>query len=141
MSKRASQNQGPVKFLTGPFFFEAGKSYFVCIIRNETTGKQCIGQASDRKARIDRHNREYGRDHCTRTQEGPWELVYSEELETRSAVMRRERYLKSGKGTITEIEAGLIKMTIPDNPRSPHQQYRIPPRGKEVLKKYKKVRW
>ena len=73
-------------------------SYFVYIIRSETTGKRYIGQTSDLKARIDRHNSDYGKDRYTRKQEGPWELVYSEELETRSAAVRRERFLKSGQG-------------------------------------------
>jgi len=68
-------------------------SYFVYIIRSETTGKRYIGQTSDLKARLDRHNSKFGKNRYTRKQEGPWTLVYSEELGTRSAAMRRERFL------------------------------------------------
>ena len=73
-------------------------SYFVYVIRSETTGKRYIGQTSDLKARLDRHNSDYGKDRYTSKQDGPWELVYSEELETRSTAVRRERFLRSGKG-------------------------------------------
>ena len=73
-------------------------AYWVYILRNKSTGKLYTGQTSDIGARLDRHNSEFGKDRYTRKQEGAWELVYSEELETRSAAVRRERFLKSGKG-------------------------------------------
>jgi len=69
--------------------------FYVYVLRSETTGRHYIGFTSDPIQRLGQHNR--GITKSTKNR-GPWELVYQEPLETRSAAMRRERYLKSGQG-------------------------------------------
>ena len=57
------------------------------------------GQTSHLKKRIERHNTdESGSMRYTHKQTGNWRLIYSEEHSTRSKVMRREKFLKSGNG-------------------------------------------
>ena len=100
---------GPILIRIGPFCFKGyDMAYWVYVIQSETTGKLYIGQTSNLEERIDRHNSDYGKDRYTRKQEGPWELVYSEELETRSAAIRRERFFKSGGGRAW-IKAHVLK--------------------------------
>ena len=73
--------------------------FWVYILRSEATGKLYIGQTSDLEERVMRHNSEEGGSkRYTHRQEGPWTLIYSEEMETRSDAMMREKYLKSGQG-------------------------------------------
>ena len=83
-------------------------AYWVYILRNKSTGKLYTGQTSDIEARLERHNSEFGKDRYTRKQEGAWELLYSEKFETRNAAMRRERFLKSGRGRAL-IRANILK--------------------------------
>ncbi len=74
-------------------------SFWVYILRSEATGQLYIGQTSDLERRVMRHNtEEAGSKRYTHRQEGPWNLIYSEEKETRSGAMKREKYLKSGQG-------------------------------------------
>ncbi len=49
------------------------------------------GQTQDIDARLERHNQ--GRSKYTRDK-GPWELVYTEDYETRSEAVRREKQIK-----------------------------------------------
>jgi putative endonuclease len=65
------------------------------ILRSEVTGHLYIGSTSDLTRRIDEHNA--GLATATKNR-GPWRLVHSEEYETRSLAVRRERYLKTGRG-------------------------------------------
>jgi putative endonuclease len=65
------------------------------VLRSELTGRLYIGSASDLRRRIDEHNA--GLATATKNR-GPWRLVRSEEYPTRSLAVRRERYLKTGKG-------------------------------------------
>ena len=53
------------------------------------------GHTQDLESRLAAHNR--GLSRYTK-QRGPWVLVYSEEFETRSEAMKREKFFKSGKG-------------------------------------------
>ena len=69
--------------------------YFVYVLRSVTTGHHYIGFATDVVQRLGQHNS--GITKSTKNR-GPWELVHQEEFATRSAAMRRERYLKSGQG-------------------------------------------
>ena len=74
-------------------------SFWVYILRSEATGKLYIGHTSDLERRVMRHNtEEAGSKRYTHRHEGPWNLIYSEEKETRSDAMKREKYLKSGQG-------------------------------------------
>ena len=59
------------------------------------TGRYYTGSASNMALRLNRH--EEGLSPSTKHGR-PWELVYEEEFGTRSEAVRRERYLKTGKG-------------------------------------------
>jgi putative endonuclease len=62
-------------------------------------GKTYIGQTADLERRLAQHNDPECRLTLhTKRHAGPWRLLHSEEFATRSAAMRRERELKSGKG-------------------------------------------
>lgn len=74
-------------------------AFCVYILQSETTGKLYTGQTSDLERRLREHNdEEIGRQRFTRKQWGPWRLLYSEEMPTRSEALKREKYLKTGKG-------------------------------------------
>ena len=69
--------------------------YFVYILRNTTSGRHYTGYTSDLTQRLGQHH--HGITKSTKNR-GEWELVYQEEFATRSEAMKREKYLKSGKG-------------------------------------------
>ena len=69
--------------------------FFVYLLRSQTTGRHYVGFASDPVQRLGQHNS--GITKSTKHR-GPWELIYQEPFETRSAAMKRERHLKSGQG-------------------------------------------
>ena len=69
--------------------------YFIYVIRSESSGKLYKGQTDNLNRRIDAHNK--GLSKYT-NKRGPWKLVYSEEYDTRSEALKREKFLKSGKG-------------------------------------------
>ena len=70
--------------------------YFVYVLRNPE-GRRYVGQTEDLKRRLMDHQTGLG--HYTKNR-GPWELVYSEEYETRSEAMNREKFLKTGRGRV-----------------------------------------
>jgi putative endonuclease len=45
--------------------------------------------------RLNEHNFRHGR---FTSNKGPWEILYQEKFETRASAMKREKFLKSGKG-------------------------------------------
>ena len=73
--------------------------YTVYVIRNGTS-KIYIGQTQDLVKRLARHNSpsRSKRGSYTKLQKGPWNIVYTEHLETRIEAIRREKYLKSHHG-------------------------------------------
>jgi putative endonuclease len=69
-------------------------SYSVYILKSERTGKYYIGSTGDLKSRLRRHNQ--GR--STYTKRGiPWQVVYTEQFETRADAVKRERQIKKRK--------------------------------------------
>lgn len=58
------------------------------------SGKYYIGHTQDLEDRIIRHNN--GRERYTKGR-GPWDLIYSEEYDTRSMAMKREKLFKKFK--------------------------------------------
>jgi len=73
--------------------------FWVYILKSDSTGKLCMGHTSDLNKRIKRHNsNESGSKRYTHKQTDPWKLIYSEKFATRSEAMKREKFLKSGKG-------------------------------------------
>lgn len=69
--------------------------FHVYILKSQSTGRLYTGHTACLKTRIEHHN--LGNSPYTKSR-GPWSLVYSEEFGTRSEAMRREKFLKSGKG-------------------------------------------
>jgi putative endonuclease len=57
--------------------------------------KTYIGQTNNLERRIEEHNTREGR---YTSNKGPWKLIFKEEFASRSLAMRREKFLKSGKG-------------------------------------------
>jgi len=73
--------------------------FWVYILQSETTGKLYTGQTSGLERRLREHNdNQIGKQRFTRKQGGPWHLIYSEEMPTRTEALKREKYLKTGKG-------------------------------------------
>ena len=69
--------------------------YFVYLLRSQKSGPLYTGYTADLTQRLGQHN--LGITKSTR-HEAPWQLVYSEEFDTRSEAVRRERFFKSGRG-------------------------------------------
>lgn len=73
-------------------------AFMVYVLQNPK-GKTYVGQTSNLSRRLCQHNDPNCRLTLhTKRHRGPWRLVHSEEFTTRSAAMRREKELKSGKG-------------------------------------------
>ncbi len=79
--------------------------FFIYVLHSQMTGRFYTGLTSDLQARMLQHNS--GQSISTKNR-GPWDLVYSERFETLSEAVRRERYLKTGKGR-DEIKQSLAK--------------------------------
>ena len=73
-------------------------SFFVYVLQNPD-GKLYIGQTDDLKRRSIQHNDPmHTLTRTTKRFRGPWNVVYSEVLSSRSAALAREKALKSGQG-------------------------------------------
>ena len=82
--------------------------YYVYILQSLKTDKLYIGHSDNLTRRVEEHNTNRGGKYTR--QNGPWELVYSESHQDRASAMKRERYLKSTKGSHEKkILAGIIK--------------------------------
>ena len=69
--------------------------FYVYVLRNSTTNKRYIGYTSNLEERIRRHNT----NHAGFTgQAGEWHVIYYEEYTSKSSALKREKFLKSGKG-------------------------------------------
>jgi putative endonuclease len=79
--------------------------YFVYVIKSIGNSIHYIGSTSDLANRLADHNA--GRSRFTKGHR-PWDLILSEEYETKAEAIRREKYLKSGKGR--EIIGKLTKI-------------------------------
>ena len=69
--------------------------YFTYILKSKNFPKHYIGQTENIEKRLAEHNS--GETGYT-SKYLPWELIYSESFETRSEVMKREKYFKSYLG-------------------------------------------
>ena len=77
---------------------EHSHQYFVYVLRNPDS-KLYIGQTADLAFRLRQHNDPaHTLTRTTKRFRGPWKLVYSELLPSRSAALAREKALKSGQG-------------------------------------------
>jgi len=79
--------------------------YWVYVLSSEKVSRQYIGHTENLQARLLRHSE--GIVFSTAPYR-PWVLVQAERFSTRSEAMRRERFLKSGKGRelLARLEAG-----------------------------------
>jgi putative endonuclease len=68
--------------------------FSVYVLRNKE-GKLYKGYSSDLERRLKGHAS--GKNTWTRVN-GPWKLVYREEFATKKEAIKRERFLKTGKG-------------------------------------------
>ena len=66
------------------------------ILQSEGTSRYYVGQTSDLRARVYRHNA--GRTRSGRNR-GPWRMVYCEEFATRREAVRREGEIKGWKSS------------------------------------------
>jgi len=72
--------------------------YYVYVLLNPD-GKTYVGQTADLERRLAQHSDpEFRGTLYTKRHRGPWRLIHSEEHPSRTAAMRRERELKTGKG-------------------------------------------
>ena len=70
--------------------------FYVYVLQSETTEQYYIGFTAHVEQRIGQHNA--GVTKSTKNR-GPWRLVYQEKYDSRAEAMRREKFLKSGKGS------------------------------------------
>jgi len=72
-------------------------AYFVYILQSLRNSKLYVGHTNNLPRRLYDHNNGWG-SKFTR-QNSPWKLVYSEEQPDRISATRREKFLKSTKGS------------------------------------------
>jgi putative endonuclease len=70
---------------------------FVYAIYNAKNNKIYIGQTTDLSSRLMKHNKKIFKDYTSKF-DGNWEVVFQEELDSRSGALKRERQLKSFRG-------------------------------------------
>ncbi len=71
--------------------------YFVYAIYNKTNNKIYIGQTIDIDKRLFEHNQKTYKGY-TSQYNGTWEIIYKEQIKTRSEALIREKQLKSFRG-------------------------------------------
>jgi putative endonuclease len=73
-------------------------TFFTYVLLNPQ-GEIYVGQTADLERRPAQHNDPHNRLTLhTKRHAGPWRLIHFEKFSSRSAAMRREKELKSGKG-------------------------------------------
>ena len=70
-------------------------SFYVYVLRSESTGRLYIGTTNDLERRLAQH--QCGRSKATKGR-GPWKLVHAEEHGRLSQARKREHYLKHKPG-------------------------------------------
>jgi putative endonuclease len=69
--------------------------FYVYVLQSERTEHLHTGFTAGLEQRVGQHNA--GITKSTRNR-GPWKLVYQEQFDSRAEAMRRDKFLKSGKG-------------------------------------------
>jgi putative endonuclease len=78
------------------FFYEP--MFYVYILQSESTGRFYIGHTNNLDRRLAEHNDPASKNSLTTKRfAGPWQLEYTEQFETRSEAMAREKQIKSWK--------------------------------------------
>ena len=70
-------------------------NYYVYVLRSEVNSRLYTGSTNNLDRKLEEHNS--GSSKYTRLTK-PFNLVYYEQYSTRTEAVRRERYLKTGKG-------------------------------------------
>ena len=84
-------------------------AYYVYVLVSDKTGRRYVGSCGGAAARLARQNAGDSKS----TRHGvPWRLVHSETFATRAEAVRRERFLKTGKGR-DELERLLLGVAQP----------------------------
>lgn len=71
--------------------------WFVYALYNHTSKKIYIGETEDIQRRVLEHNSKLG-NHFTAKYDGEWEVIYQEQVSTRTQALVREKQLKSFRG-------------------------------------------
>jgi putative endonuclease len=71
--------------------------YYIYVLYNRSYDKIYIGQTVDLEKRPQEHNEKIHKGYTSRYN-GTWEIVYKEEVPTRSGALIREKQLKSFRG-------------------------------------------
>ncbi len=79
-------------------------TYTVYILQSEANGTYYVGSTADVHERLNRHNQ--GRSRYTKSGI-PWKVVYTEQFNTRSQAIKRERQIKRRKSR--EYIASLVR--------------------------------
>ena len=69
--------------------------FAVYVLRSTKDGVRYVGSGEDPAERLRRHNKG---DYRFTKGHRPWAMVYLEEYSTRAEAVKRERFLKSGRG-------------------------------------------
>jgi putative endonuclease len=69
--------------------------HLVYVLRNQNNGRHYTGYTTDLTRRLGQHNG--GITKSTKNR-GHWEMLYHEEFASRAEAMKREKFLKTGKG-------------------------------------------
>jgi putative endonuclease len=103
--------------------------FHVYVLRSETTARHYVGYTSDLTHRLGQHN-----DGITKSTKnrGPWQLVHSEDFNTRPEAVRRERFLKTGQGR-AELKRILILPGDPSGKSPPEAEIRLRRTGSSNL--------
>ena len=80
---------------TGAEDFILFNMFYVYIIQSLCHNTRYIGSTNDIAKRVGEHN--LGKCRYTKGRR-PWKLIHKEKYDTRSDVMKREKFLKSGQG-------------------------------------------
>ncbi len=86
--------------------------YWTYVLEN-ASGRFYVGHTADLSRRLTEHNDSDGSKSKYTRKHGPWQLVWSQELPTRSEAMKRERFIKSRKSA-TWICKYLLGRASPD---------------------------
>ena len=76
--------------------------FYVYLLYSDTFDKTYVGYTSDLEARLKSHNELGKKDWAIRYR--PWTLIYSEEFETKTEAMAREKFFKTGVGRARFLE-------------------------------------
>lgn len=77
---------------------------YVYVLKSLKSGRFYVGQTNNLVRRLDEHNSGHTK---SLAEKGPFKFVYVEEFEDRILAVRRERFLKSGKGREERSQLGL----------------------------------